>query len=318
VTGHNVARAFAPASVGNVAVGFDLLGLALEGAGDTVTATRAQAPGVVIERIDGVTVELPREPSRNTAGRVAQALLGDHGGDMGVSLAIDKGIALGSGMGGSAASAVAAAVAVNALLSAPLPLPALLDYALQGEAVASGARHADNVAPSLLGGLVLAVPGSPAVRLPVPDGLTCVLARPHVQLNTRDGRALLREHYTMPEWVRQAGHLAGFIDACHRRDIEAIGRHLVDTLIEPQRKVGIPGFDAVRERVRAAGALACSISGSGPAMFAWCRDGDAPAVREAFVAGFAAVPVPSEVLVSSLNAPGATLLDSKKDSHAIS
>ena len=152
------------------------------------------------------------------------------------------------------------------------------DHAIEGEAFASGGRHADNVAPSLLGGLVLAVPGSPPVRLPVPDALTCVLARPDVQLNTRDGRALLREHYTLSEWVGQAGHLTGFIDACHRNDADAVGRHLLDTLVEPQRKAGIPGFDDVRTRVLEAGAVGCSISGSGPAMFAWCRDADAPAV----------------------------------------
>lgn len=314
----NIARAYAPASVGNVAVGFDLLGLALQGAGDTVIARRTSRPGVVIERIDGVTVDLPLESERNTAGRVALAMLADHGDGSGVSLAIDKGIALGSGMGGSAASAVAAALAVNALLGEPLPTPGLLDYALKGEAVASGATHADNVAPSLFGGLVLAVPGSPVAPLPVPAGLSCVLARPHVQINTRDGRAMLREHYTMSEWVGQAGHLAGFVDACHRGDVEGIGRHLVDTLIEPQRKVGIPGFDAVRARVTDAGALACSISGSGPAMFAWCRDADVIAVHDAFVAGFAAVPVAIETLVSPLNAPGATVLESDGERHAIS
>lgn len=304
-----VARAYAPASVGNVGVGFDLLGLALCAPGDTVTAQRTPEAGVVIEAIDGVAVDLPLEPSRNTAGGVALALLAHADAEFGVSLRIHKGIALGSGMGGSAASAVAAAVAVNALLDPPLAHTDLLDFALQGEAIASGAVHADNVAPSLLGGLVLAPADAPAQSLAVPRGLVCVLARPHLELTTRAGRALLREHYTQAEWVTQAGHLAAFVHACSINDHAGIERHLVDTLIEPQRKASIPGFDAIRDDVLAAGALACSISGSGPAMFAWAPESKGAAVGEAFRHGFARVDLDCEQVVSPLNAPGARLLD---------
>lgn len=301
------ARAFAPASVGNVAVGFDLLGLAIAGCGDTVSAERRRERGVRIGAVRGTVTDLPADPEANTAGRVALALL-EHA-PFGVTLTIDKGIALGSGMGGSAASAVAAAVAVNALLDEPLEHAALLAPALEGEAVASGARHADNVAPSLLGGLVLAPPGGGAVSLPTPPGLVCVVAHPALRLDTREGRSVLREHYALADWVTQSGHLAAFVDACHRGDLAAIGRHLRDTLIEPQRKGAIAGFDATRDRVLGAGALACSISGSGPSLFAWCRSADAAAVSAAFEAGFGAAGVACTAYVSPLDAPGARLLE---------
>ncbi|MFK8015355.1 MAG: homoserine kinase [Gammaproteobacteria bacterium] len=303
------ASAYAPASVGNVGVGFDLLGLALDGPGDTVTAQRREDAKVVIDAIDGVTVELPREPHRNTAGRVALEMIDELGLDFGVTLTIKKGIALGSGMGGSAASAVASAVAINALLTKPLTRHELLQFALKGEAVASGAIHADNVAPSLYGGLILAPAESSPVRIPSPTGLRCVLARPALEINTRDGRAALRSSYALGEWVRQAGHLAAFVAACYRDDTEAVGRHLVDTLIEAQRKPAIRGFDSVRDAVLGAGALACTISGSGPAMFAWCRDADAVRVDHAFERAFAAAGLPCERVNSSLDAPGAKVIE---------
>ncbi|MEO1574424.1 MAG: homoserine kinase [Pseudomonadota bacterium] len=303
------ARAQAPASVGNVGVGFDLLGLSLGTPCDTVTATRIDAPGVRIDDITGVAVALPRDPARNTAGRVAQALLDEANATFGVALTIDKGIALGSGMGGSAASAVAAAVAVNAVLDAPKPLPDLLDAALVGEAVASGAVHADNVAPSLLGGLVLAAPGAPAQRIPVPAGLSCVVVRPDITINTRDGRAALRDTYSQSEWVRQAGHLAGFVDACHRGDHDAIARHLVDTLIEPQRKASIPGFDDAASAARDAGAFGFSISGSGPAVFAWAQTAAAETVASAIGEVFSGRGYEIETVVSTLSAPGARLVE---------
>lgn len=304
----DVTRAAAPASVGNVGVGFDLLGLSLGAPCDTVVARRTEAPGVRIDTITGVTTALPKQAEKNTAGRVAQALLHASKADFGVVLDIEKGIALGSGMGGSAASAVAAAVAVNALLPQPRAHADLLDVALEGEAVASGAVHADNVAPSLLGGLVLTPPGGKPVQLPVPAGLRCVLVRPDLQLSTRDGRAALREHYRQDEWVTQAGHLAGFVDACHRGDRDAVSRHLVDTLIEPQRKHAIAGFDDAAAAARAAGALGFSISGSGPAVFAFCDASMARDVQKAVVDVFAKHELHSECVVAKLDAAGAALV----------
>ncbi|MEM6641216.1 MAG: homoserine kinase [Pseudomonadota bacterium] len=303
----SLVRARAPASVGNVGVGFDVLGLSLCAPFDEVVAVRSAERGVRIRAIEGVVSDLPLEASNNTAGRAAQSVLGD--APFGVELTIHKGIAIGSGMGGSAASAVAAAVAVNALRSSPLDANALLDAALDGESLASGERHADNVAPSLLGGLVLCAPGSPARRLPVPDGLVCVVVRPHLRLDTREGRAVLREDYRCAEWVRQAGHLAGFVDACHRGDTASVCRHLVDTLIEPQRKHRIPGFDQAAAAAHDAGAKAFSISGSGPAVFAWCETRHGEAVRASIESTFDSKGLACESVISSLDAPGAKTVE---------
>ena len=201
--------AFAPASVGNVGVGFDMLGLALEGAGDRVVATRASQPGVVIDEVRGLDGEihpyLSTDPATNTASIAAQALLDDHGGSLGVGLKVLKGVPLQSGMGSSAASAVAAVVAVNALLDEPLETEALLPYAIEGEKYASGGLHADNVAPSLLGGLILCpqvlLPG--VVRLPVPSGVSAVLLHPDLQVNTAHARRGLAKSYPMALWLEQ-------------------------------------------------------------------------------------------------------------------
>ena len=193
----DVVTAFAPASIGNVAVGFDMLGLALGDVGDRVLASRTAQPGVAVEEVRGLDGEkhpyLSTNPHENTASIAAQALLAAHGGDLGVSLKVHKGVPLQSGMGSSAASAVAAVVAVNALLEAPLPTEALLPYALEGEKYASGGLHADNVAPSLLGGLIfcpqILLPD--IVRLPVPEGVSAVLLHPDLQVNTAHSRRCL-------------------------------------------------------------------------------------------------------------------------------
>ncbi len=302
------ATAFAPASVGNVGVGFDLLGHALESPGDLITARRESRPGVRMAPVRGLAIDLPREPENNTAGRVALGLLAARNAVHGVALTLHKGIALGSGMGGSAASAVAAAVAVNAILDEPFAHEELLAFALDGESVASGARHADNVAPCLLGGLVLVPPDGKPRRLPVPEGLMCVLVRPHIRLDTRDGRALLRDRYGLAEWVEQAGHLAAFVDACHRGDPQALRGHLVDKVIEPQRKLKIPGFDAARQAAMAAGAIGCSISGSGPSVFAWCEPPQVDGIAAAFAGAFREYNLQYEVVRSQVDAPGAHLV----------
>lgn len=306
------ATAFAPASVGNVGVGFDLLGLAAGQVGDRVTARRMDADGVAIAVISATGVAagaeaLSRRASENTAGIAAAALWRDFGPAGGVELEIEKGIPLGSGMGSSAASAVAAAVAVNALLAEPRGHAELLRYALEGERYASKALHADNVAPSLFGGLVLCpVRLLPRViQLPVPAGLVCVLVHPHLRVNTADARRALAAECLLRSAVEQQGCLAGFLAGCYNDDVELIGKCLRDILIEPQRAVAVPGFEAVKAAAYAAGALGSSLSGSGPSVFAWAREGDGEAVREAMVAAFDAAGSESESWVNPLDAPGA-------------
>lgn len=306
----SLARAFAPASIGNVGVGFDLLGLAIAGAGDTVTVSRSAEPGVRIRAIRGSEVALPTEPEDNTAGRALLSLLERAQPGFGLDVEIDKGIAYGSGMGGSAASAVAAVVAANALLDAPLDVDALYACALDGEAVASGGRHGDNVAPMLLGGLVLTVGDATPLKLPTPPGVYSVLVHPDCVLETRRARAALATPYALHEFVAQNGHLARFIAGLYRSDLELIGAGLRDDLVEPRRAALIPGFADVKQAALDAGALGASISGAGPSVFAWCLGLDAAErTGAAMRAAFAAHDLDSQTYISPLDAPGARLLE---------
>ena len=233
--------AFAPASIGNVAVGFDMLGLALADVGDRVVARRTRDRSVTIREVRGLDGEihpyLSTDPAQNTASIAAKAFWDVHGDSGGVQLDVHKGVPLQSGMGSSAASAVAAAVAVNALLESPLEPEKLLPYALEGEKFASHGLHADNVAPSLLGGLILCpavlLPG--VVRLPAPQGVSAVLMHPELQVNTAHARRGLAKGYSMDQWLQQQGYLAAFVAACASGDIDLLRRSLHDVVIEPQR-----------------------------------------------------------------------------------
>jgi homoserine kinase len=310
----DAATAFAPASIGNVGVGFDMLGLALGGgAGDRVIASRSAASGISIDEVRGLDGEihpyLSNDPRENTASIAAQALWDATGASGGAALKIHKGVPLQSGMGSSAASAVAAVVAVNALLDEPLDHAALLPYALEGEKYASGGLHADNVAPSLLGGLVLCptVLLPEVVQLPVPAGVSAVLLHPELQVNTAHARRGLAKGYSMQQWLQQQGYLAGFIAACMGGDIGLIGRTLRDVVIEPQRAAAVPCFEDVKEAALRAGALGCSLSGSGPSIFALCEERRAVNLASAMEQACRALGIECQSWVSPLDAAGARL-----------
>ena len=264
--------AFAPATVSNVACGFDVLGFALETPGDEVTARRA-AGGVRIADITGDAGRLPREASRNSAGVAVQALLRAAGENGGVELTIAKGLPLSSGLGGSAASAVAAVVAVDALIGARLPIDTLLACAFEGERLGAGSAHADNIAPCLYGGFVLVRRANPPdiVRLPVPHGLTAVVVHPDLEIETAKARALLGDSVPLADAIRQWANLGAFVDALHRGDFALLSRSLEDAIAEPRRAPLVPGLAAIKQAATDAGALGCSLSGSGPSLFALCR-----------------------------------------------
>ena len=303
------ATAFAPASVGNAAVGFDLLGHAIDGLGDAVTAIRRDRSGVTIDGIDGVVTDLPREPENNTAGRAVQALLAARQPGLGVALRIHKGIPLGSGLGGSAASASAALVAVNALLDHPLAIADLYPYALAGEAIASGAAHGDNVGPQLRGGLVLAVPEG-LIAIPVPKALRAVIVHPDHIVETRRARATLVEPFSIETIVAQQANLARVLCGCYTDDIDLIASGLADVLVEPRRAGLIPGFAEVKKAALDHGALGASISGAGPSVFGWFdRRERAEAAGQAMQAAFANHGLAARVYHSPVNAPGAHLID---------
>jgi homoserine kinase len=302
--------AFAPATVANVGIGFDILGHTVEAVGDRVRVRRIEEAIVRIRSITGVAGELPIEPHRNTAGRAVQAMYDAVRPGHGFELDIDKGIPLASGMGGSAASAVAAVVAANALLEQPLTRLQLLKYAMEGEIVASGSAHIDNIAPCLFGGLVLTVGiDSPRVKqIPVPPSLRCVLVHPHMFLGTREARAILKTDVTRSDFVWQTANLAGFISGCYSNDLEMIHDSFNDVIIEPQRHSLIPGFKDVKRGAMSAGALGCSISGAGPTIFAWAEFQNAEAVRGAMAAAFAANGLQSDGWISRVEIYGARVV----------
>jgi homoserine kinase len=304
------ATAFAPATVSNVAVGFDLLGFSIDGVGDRATVTRTQSKGQVeIEEIVGLK-GLPTDPRANTATAGLIELM--KGRPFGLKVRIEKGIPLGSGMGGSAASAVAAAFAANSLLESPLGHEELLKYILIGEAVASGSKHGDNVTPCLVGGLVMVTSVEPPrfVRIPAPGRLWAAVVHPPIEVKTKAARAILKPEIPLKTHVAQAAKLGGFLAGCFTDDVSLIADSLVDLVIEPQRAQLIRGFAEVKKSALAAGALGCSISGAGPAVFA-LADGKerALAVAEAMKAAFAQASVPgARSWVSSLSNPGARLV----------
>jgi homoserine kinase len=302
----------APASVGNVAVGFDILGHALQGMADTVMVERSENPGVRVVEVSGVIKRLPTSALKNTAAAAVAAMVEDlELEEAGFDIRLNKGIPLSSGMGGSAASAVGAVVAVNNMLKIPMPQQDLYGYALAGEAVASGSAHGDNVAACLLGGLTLAsVAAAPGpVQLKVPNRLRCAVVHPHVQIETRDARQMLPKSVAMDTVVAQSANLAGLIAACYERDMERIAYALKDLMVEPSRAKLIPGFKQVKQAALEAGALGCSISGAGPSMFAWfVSDSAAAEGAESMVIAFKAAGLESDVLISPVAAPGARVI----------
>jgi len=304
------ATAFAPASVGNVAIGFDILGFAVDALGDRVTVSRRKERGVGITRVHGIAGDLPRDPQRNTAGQALLAMQQALNLDFGFSMEIEKGIPLGSGLGGSAASAVGAVVAANALLAEPCGKLELLKFAMQGEAVASGSLHVDNIAPSLFGGLVLTVGiDNPRVKqIPVPPEVRAVIVHPHMFLSTKQARAILKRTVDLSDFVWQTANLAGFISGCYTNDLDMIRASLEDVVIEPQRQALIPGFQEVRRAAIEAGALGCSISGAGPTTFAWAREATAPTVLAAMRAEFLLKSIEIDPWIVEIETAGARVL----------
>lgn len=304
---HGEVTAFAPATVANLGPGLDVLGLALATAGDRVTASRAAPPGVTITAITGDGGALPLDPALNTAGIAAKATLLKAGIDLGVALTLHKGMPIGSGLGSSAASAAAAAYAVNLLIGSPLRKVELVGPCLTAEAAVAG-RHADNVAPALLGGLILVRSLDPLdlVRLPIPEGLIVAVVTPSMELSTREARAVLPADVPLGSLVRNTAQIAALVSACYSGDLGLLARSITDAVATPARAPLIPGCAQVIEAALDAGALGSSISGAGPSIFALCRsERSAAEVAAAMVGAFAANGLTARALVSPADCPGA-------------
>ena len=305
-------RVFAPASVANVACGFDILGFAIDQPGDEVRMRLKSEPGVRITRIVGDEGLLPLDPARNTVSVPVLALLKTLKSNQGFEIELTKKMPLGSGLGSSAASAVAGVFAANVLLGSPLKKTQLLEYALEGERIACGSAHADNVAPALLGGFTLVRSYHPldVVQIPTPDALYCTILHPQIEIRTEDARKILRKQIPFKDAVTQWGNIAGLIAGLMNSDYELIRRSLQDVIIEPVRAILIPRFQEIKQAAIAAGALGCSISGSGPSLFALSSSKEtAEAVGRAMTSEMATLKIGSEVYVSKINKVGPRILD---------
>jgi homoserine kinase len=304
------ATASAPASIGNVGVGFDILGQAFDAARDLVTAVRDEKPGVRLMQVSGLVSSLPNAPEKNTALAAAQAVLAAAGSPCGMRLSIVKGVPLAAGMGGSAASAVAGAAAANALLGGPFELEELLPFALEGERVASDPPHWDNVMASLLGGLVLAAREDPPLvqRLPAPEGVVAILLHPDAAVETRMARSILSEQVPLKLAVEHSRRVAAFVAGCATGDLDLVRAGLEDLLVEPQRQHLVPALPDVKAAALEAGALGSSFSGSGPSVFAWALDADADAVEQVMLEAFAKAGLAARAYRAPVSSEGVRVL----------
>lgn len=302
-------KVFAPATVANVAVGFDILGFALEKPGDEIIIREGSSPGLVITEITGAGGKLPYDVQKNTAGFSAYRLL-EHLGETQrpLEMEIHKKMPFGSGLGSSAASAAAGVFAVNEFLKTGLSKQEILRFAVEGEQIADGAFHADNVAPSLMGGMILIRDNDTLdiKKLHIPHGLCAAVIYPHVEVLTRESRGILKSEVGFKDFVKQSGNLASFVAAMYTSDFDMIKKSLQDLIIEPQRAHLIPHFYEMKEAALKCGALGFSISGAGPSMFALCDNtGIANEILEDAKSLYSSKKVQIDTYYSKINHEGA-------------
>ena len=302
-------KIFCPATVSNLSCGFDILGLALESVGDEMTISRNNNGSIRILQTEGPA--LPMQTEKNVAGVAAESLRYRLNCTDGFDISIAKRIKPGSGIGSSAASAAGAVWGINALLGQPLSTQELIVHAMDGEAIASKARHADNVAPALLGGFVLIRSYEPLdiIQIPYPEDLTLALIHPQIEIRTAEARALLGEQISLKQGIHQWGNVGGLIAGLATNDYGLISRSLEDHVAEPKRKHLIPDYDLLTSAAQQAGALGCGISGSGPSVFALCHTMDtAKLVAVAMKEVYNKTGIPFDIHVSHIHREGVRLV----------
>ena len=309
----NAIKLFAPATIANVSCGFDVLGLCLDNVGDEMVIKKTADKGnVTISKIVGQ--DLPLETKKNVAGVAVLALLEKYGEvDCGFDIEIYKNIKPGSGIGSSAASSAGAVYGVNKLLGEPFTQSELIPFAMEGERLASGNAHADNVAPALLGGFTLVRSYEPldVIKLHAPEALYATVIHPQIEIKTADSRAVLKQTVSLKDTVTQLGNLGGLVSGLYSENYDLIGRSLKDVIVEPLRSVLIPEFDNVKKNAVAAGALGCSISGSGPSIFALSKGKEtAEKVAQAMADTYTKLTdIHFETHVSKLNTEGNKIIE---------
>ena len=302
---------FAPATVANVACGFDIFGFAVNEPGDVAKVTLRENPGVEITRITGDNGKLPKAAEKNTAGFAALRYLETIQSQQGVAIELHKKMPLSSGLGSSAASAVAVLFAINTLFDNRLTKSELLSIALQSEKLACGAAHADNVAPALFGGFLLIRENNPPdiVELPVPENLYCTIIHPEIEINTADARNILSPNVPLKDAVKQWANTAGLVAGLYRKDLTLISRSMNDYIIEPQRAKLIPHFYEMKKAALDSGALGCSISGSGPSLFALSNSQEiAQKIAGSMSAVLANYNICNQIYISTINTEGPKII----------
>ncbi len=308
-------KVFAPASIANLGPGFDTLGVALEGLGDVVQARRTDRPGVALVEMTGEKESIPADPDKNCAGRAAESVLkqlkGKAAKEAGLEMKLHKGLPQGSGLGSSAASAVGGAVAAHLLFGSALGSNTLLEAALEGEVLASGSRHADNLAASLLGGFTIVRSHAPidVIRLELPSAMRFVVVLPGMEIETRFARSVLPEMISLKDAKSNWANTAALVAAVARGNLPDFGRAVDDQVVEPVRAKLIPGFADVKRAALEAGAFGCSISGAGPALFAVANSDTAERVALAMHAAFQRHGLPSRHFICPPDNRGARRLD---------
>ena len=298
----------APATIANLVCGFDILGLALEEPYDVMTLTRKDSPGLTIKHID--EYGLPEKPEDNVAGAALLALMEAYETKLGFELTIDKRIKPGSGLGSSAASAAGAVYAANKLIENAFSNDDLIKFAMNGEKVASGVKHADNITPCLLGGVTLIRSIHPLdiIKIDAPE-LFISVVHPQIEVKTSDARQILKEDISLKKAIKQWGNIAGLVAGLMQKDYELIGRSLEDVIIEPVRSILIPAFDEVKAKCIEAGALGGGISGSGPSIFMLNKHQETALIVEEIMKNiYTRVGIEYKTYVTKLNTKGITTL----------
>ena len=304
-------KIFCPATIANLSCGFDVLGLCLATAGDEMIIRKSEIKGVRITKIEGAN--LPMETENNVAGVAALAMLEEVETEFGFEIEIYKHIKAGSGIGSSAASSAGAVFGINELLGQPFTRKELVKFAMQGEKLASGNAHADNVAPALLGGFTLVRCSNPLdiIKIESPSELYATVVHPQIELKTSDARSILKQTISLKSAITQWGNVGGLVAGLYTQDYELIGRSLHDEIIEPIRSMLIPGFDLIKQTAYENGALGSGISGSGPSIFALSKGKEnADKIASAMSAVYEEMNLPYEIHVSKVNDEGITIIQS--------
>ena len=298
-------KIFCPATIANISCGFDVLGVALDSVGDEMVIRKTSERGIQITKLEGQ--DLPMETLQNVAGVAGLALLGASDYDGGFEIEIYKKIKAGSGIGSSAASSAGTVWAMNELLDKPFSKLELVKFAMEGERLASGVAHADNVAPALYGGFTLVRSYEPLdiIPIPSPEELFATVIHPQIEVKTSDSRKILKTNITLKDGIKQWGNVGGLVAGLFTNDFDLIGRSLVDHIVEPIRSILIPGFDTVKSEAIKAGALGCGISGSGPSIFTFSKgEATAQKVGEAMKEVYQNIGIDYEIHVSKINVEG--------------